>query len=67
MSAQMDQAAKAKEMLGTPPLSTSLLACTRAAEVAASVRTLRGQNINIEEINAFVRVAAQTLELGARL
>jgi len=44
-----------------------LLACTRAAEVAASVRTLKGQNINIEEINAFVRVAAQTLELGSKL
>ena len=67
MSASMEQGAKSKEMLLSAPLNATLLICSRASEIAANARTLRGQNVNVDDINVFVRLAAQVLDMANRL
>jgi hypothetical protein len=55
-----------KELLTTEPLSHALQKSSRAADVATNMRTFNG-SLHVDDINAFVRTAAQLCELGSHL
>lgn len=58
----------AKEMLTTAPFNAALHSCSRASDVAANMRTMGGtNNMQVDDINALVRIAGQIHDLCARL
>jgi hypothetical protein len=66
VAAGANLSAQVKEMLTTPPLSPSLATCSRASEVATTMKTFNG-SLHVDDINAFVSTAVTLCKLGVNL